>query len=57
MVRNIRPIRIMIYFDLLIIIFRHDHNFNLIADFVPTISIILYITKIVGYLKILTDGE
>ena len=57
MVRNIRPTWIMIYFDCLIMIFHHYHNCDSIEDFTPIASIILYIKKIVDYLKILTDNE
>ena len=58
MVENIRPMRIMIYFVWFIIIFHHRfYSFNLIKHFVPIISIMLYIPKIYGYLKILTDDE
>ena len=47
----------MIYFDCLIMIFHHYHNCDSIEDFAPIVSIILYIKKIVDYLKILTDNE
>ena len=57
MARNILPIWIMIYFDLLTIIFHHFYNFNLIKNLVLIKSIVLYIPKVDGHLEVLTDEE
>ena len=53
---NIRPICIMIYFDLLIIIFHHNYDLNPIKILFFIINI-FYIPKIDPYLKLLTDEE
>ena len=38
-------------------VFSRFYNFNLIKNFVPIISTMMYIRKIDDYLKILTDDE
>ena len=57
MLRNIRPIWIMIFFERLTIIFHHCYNFDLIKTFVLIINMMFYIPKIDDYLNILTDKE
>ena len=55
MIKYIKPIWTMVYFNWLIKMFHHCYNF--LQNFVPDMNIILYVPKIVDYLKILTDEE